>query len=919
MAISVGDAILKLGVDTTDLEQGMKGLGNSIKKHQKAIGIGMVAAGGVILAGLGASLKAAADFEAAMREVNTMMGLSQEEFKDFSKEVQSLASDLGVDAVDSAKALYQAISAGVPKDNAIEFLAIATKAAIGGVTDTATAVDGLSTVINAFKLPLSDTQKVADLMFTTVKGGKTTFEELSASLFQVAPIAAASGVSFEEVSAALATMTKQGVPTKIATTQLRQAMVALQKPTADMAKVIEEMGYESGQAMLEELGFAKALNVLRDATGGSNEMLMTMFGSVEAGAAVLALTGDNALMFADDLKSMANAEGAATDAFNEMEESATRQMAALKASFKDVTITVGNVLLPILKDLLDKIKPIIESIRNWTSAHPGLTKVIVLGTVAFGVLLAALGTLLLLMPGIIAAVGAFGFTLSAAIWPVTLVVAAVATLAAGLVYLGGKSKLTEADIKDFTVVLEKARIKLNLLEEAGRGTGEEADALRIRISLLNDVLKDTNIILEDAEVAEGEWQALFRERDDLTAKVTEAQRLYNLEIEKGSDFIGRQSPLLEQRKRELANLWAEQQKLNDTIINGILSTEDLTEAYRNATPEQVRYLDAIVMQRYELEAAAKTEEYRLDTLRDAATDEVRLVEKVRDASIRAHEAVAGKASETHQKRMIQIDKEYRASLSDIERGIQDEIDAIDDLTESEDDAERKRLDQKRVAELKAAIAEEEDADRRATLEEQLTEQLARIERRHLLDSRDAQKDALREELQNVRDGTDSRAIELGKQRDARIATAEQEREDQIEAFRLEREDLDEHYVEVLKKANQQVTDINEAYKDLQTSYKIEIVSYHRDVYEDAGSSTSPDVGGGSLDKYQYGGLITEPTLLTRVGQSIPYGIMAERRPEYISEMGRMVNIYVELDGKTIARAVGQPLVDIIRVKTGVRI
>ena len=430
MPVSIGDAMLKLGVDTKDLDKGLRGVGASIKKHQKAIGIGMVAAGGAMLAGLGVSLKAAVDFESAMREVNTMIGLSQEEFTDFSKDVQGLAADLGVDAVDSAKALYQAISAGVPRENVLTFLEIATKAAIGGVTDTETAVDGLTTGINAFKLPMSDAQKVADLMFTTVKGGKTTFEELSASLFQVAPIAAASGVSFEEVSAALATMTKQGVPTKIATTQLRQAMVALQKPTEDMNKVIRGLGYESGQTMVKELGLAATLNKLKEATSGSNEMLMKMFGSVEAGQAVLALTGDNALMFAADLKTMAEAEGAATDAFAEMERSATRQMKALKASSKDVMITIGNVLLPILKDLLDMVKPIIENIKEWTDRNPALTRVIVIGAAALGVLLMTLGSLLLLMPGIIAATAAFGITLSAAIWPVTLIAIAIGALIA---------------------------------------------------------------------------------------------------------------------------------------------------------------------------------------------------------------------------------------------------------------------------------------------------------------------------------------------------------------------------------------------------------------------------------------------------------------------------------------------------------
>ncbi len=430
MAISIGEAVITIGLDTGKLDKGLKGIGATIKKHQRAIGIGMTAAGGAILAGLGLSLKAAVDFEGAMREVNTMMGLTQEEFASFSKDVQALSSDLGVDAVDSAKALYQAISAGIPKENVLEFLRIATEAAIGGVTDTETAVDGLTTVLNAFKLPMSDTQKVADLMFQTVKGGKTTFEELSASLFQVAPIAAASGVSFEEVSAALATMTKQGVPTSVATTQLRQAMVALQKPTKEMNEVIKAMGHESGQAMLEELGLADTLIALRDATGGSNEMLMKMFGSVEAGQAVLSLTGDNAAMFRDDLDAMANSAGAATGAFNEMENSATRQAASMKAVFDDIKITIGNVLLPILKDLVASIKPVLESIKNWVQENPELTKTVILIAGAIGGLLVTLGPLLIILPGIIAALPILGAAFAVLTGPVGLIIAAIVGLIA---------------------------------------------------------------------------------------------------------------------------------------------------------------------------------------------------------------------------------------------------------------------------------------------------------------------------------------------------------------------------------------------------------------------------------------------------------------------------------------------------------
>ena len=419
------------GLDKVNSQlKGLQGKVQKLAPSLRKIGVGMAVAGGAIVGGFAISLKAAADFETSMREVNTMMGLSQQEFTDFSKEVQALASDLGVDAVESAQALYQAISAGVPKENVLDFLAIATKAAIGGATDTKTAVDGLTTVMNAFKLPMSDAQKVADIMFTTIKGGKTTFEELSASIFQVAPIAAASGVKFEEVAAALATMTKQGVPTSVATTQLRQAMVSLQKPTKEMNAVIKELGYESGQAMVDELGLAETLNVLRNSTGGSNEMLMKMFGSVEAGAAVLSLTGDNAEMFATDLEAMANSSGAATDAFNEMEKSASRQMEALKSALKNIQISIGDILLPILKSLVEKIKPVIEIVKKWVTENPGLTKTIVLIVGAIGGLLLVLGPILIMLPGIIALLPILGAAFALLMGPIGLIILGIIALIA---------------------------------------------------------------------------------------------------------------------------------------------------------------------------------------------------------------------------------------------------------------------------------------------------------------------------------------------------------------------------------------------------------------------------------------------------------------------------------------------------------
>lgn len=457
MAINAGDAVIKLGLDTKKFDSDLKGVSGRLDRASQKWGRKMKIAGGIMIAAVAAigaaSLKMAADFDSAMRSVNTMMLLSEEAFGAFRDEVQALARDMGVSAVDSANALYQAISAGVPRENVLEFLRIATEAAIGGITDTKTAVDGLTTVINAFKIPISDAQHVADVMFTTVKGGKTTFEELSASMFNVAPIAAAAGVSFEEVSAALASITKQGVPTAVATTQLRAAIQAIAAPTIRQKKMMIELGLELSAETFKTLGLAGAFNLLTEATGGNMEMMRKLVGSVEGVQAILALTGQNAETFTADLEAMANAEGAATDAFEQMEKSMTRQMARLKAQLQDVGITIGFALMPALIKILNTITPLITKFGEWAASHTTLVVAILASVAALGALLLVGGILLPLLSTAIASIhlvaaAQWAWNVAMAANPIGLLVYAIAGLIAGIVLIAKKWKSTTKTVKE---------------------------------------------------------------------------------------------------------------------------------------------------------------------------------------------------------------------------------------------------------------------------------------------------------------------------------------------------------------------------------------------------------------------------------------------------------------------------------------
>ena len=236
---------------------------------------------------------AAGQFESGMAEVFTLMPeLSNTAMSQMKTDVKDFVKETGTSINDSTSALYQAISAGVPKENVFSFLETANKAAVGGITDLTTAVNSISSVSNAYGSDVLSASKASDNMFTTVKLGMTTFGELASSLYNVTPIASAAGVSFDDVSAALAVMTAAGTPTASATTQLRQAISELSKSGTEVDKTFRSVAGKGFKDFISEgHNLQDALQLLENKAKSSGLGLNDLFGSVEAGSAALLLTG----------------------------------------------------------------------------------------------------------------------------------------------------------------------------------------------------------------------------------------------------------------------------------------------------------------------------------------------------------------------------------------------------------------------------------------------------------------------------------------------------------------------------------------------------------------------------------------------------------------------------------------------------
>ena len=405
------------------------------------------------------SIDEATGLKSALTEVVTLTGTTgaaaAADFGLFKDTVKAVSSEFGIAQDVLTNGLYNAISAGVPKDNALTFLQVASQASIAGVTDVNTAVDGLSTVINAFGLNAADAQAVADSMFTAVKGGKTTFGELSSSMFQVGPAAAAAGVSFEEVNAAVATLTAAGTPTSVATTQIKSALVALQRPTENMNKLFNDLGYESAQMAIEQEGLQFALGAVTDYADGNNGKMIELLGSIEAVSAVQVLAGTGADKFTAELAAQAEAAGSTATAFDELD--ATRSAERNKVAFENLTLAIGTALLPVAVGLTDFLQnsfvPFMENtlVPAFQTVSTFITEDFVPAVLAISDWVTdnipTIATFIGVLGGLLVIFNAA--TIATKLWsiaqaflnvtllanPMTLVAIAVAALVAGIVYL----------------------------------------------------------------------------------------------------------------------------------------------------------------------------------------------------------------------------------------------------------------------------------------------------------------------------------------------------------------------------------------------------------------------------------------------------------------------------------------------------
>jgi TP901 family phage tail tape measure protein len=386
--------------------------------------IGFMLAGLVIGLGAfaGAALNASMEFEKGMANVQTLIGTGTDvdaRIESLGESVKKMSITTGKSLKDLTRGLYDVIGTFTDTADSARWLETAAKAGAAGMSTTHDAILLLSAITKAYgDSSFEAAQKASDLVFETANLGVTTFPEMAASMGKVLPIAAALKVSQEELFGAMATLTGVTGDTALVTTQLRSVMNAFLKPNTLMRKAIEETGYASGAAMVEQVGLSGAMKLIGGTSVTASRGIAAVFGRVEALTAVLALSGAQADDWVWKTEAMRNAAGRTDRAFKIQQATVAAMVDRIQAAIGVLAVNIGDKLMPMWSSLLAEVEAAMPAIENAV-----LTAVDVI-VAAFQVLATGIGFVVGVIQGVWNALGAVGMQAPFVVAALVLITAA---------------------------------------------------------------------------------------------------------------------------------------------------------------------------------------------------------------------------------------------------------------------------------------------------------------------------------------------------------------------------------------------------------------------------------------------------------------------------------------------------------------
>lgn len=347
----------KVSNSLTESEKMTNRFGRNLKRiggTMSSVGATVSTAMAPITAAAAAGLKLHSDFERGMAKVSTLVDTNVVSLQQLSNGIRQISDETGMSVTELAEAEYQAISASVDTAHVTDFVRTAAIAAKAGFTDTTTAIDGLTTVLNSYGLSAENAGKITDQMLMTQNLGKTTFGDLAQGIGSVATAASLAKVSTDDLFASMAILTKNGVQTSEAFTGFQGILSAVSKQSQQTVKTAAALGIDFTPEHLGQVGWIKFLEEVKAKVGDDQTAIQRLFGRVEAANAFKVLTKDMGQL-KDAQRAIGDSMGATELAFNKMLTPAEKNKIAMN-QMKNALMDLRGVVAPVVMATAQAVK-----------------------------------------------------------------------------------------------------------------------------------------------------------------------------------------------------------------------------------------------------------------------------------------------------------------------------------------------------------------------------------------------------------------------------------------------------------------------------------------------------------------------------------------------------------------------------------
>ena len=361
----------------------------------------------------GAAVKTAADFESSMSQVQATMGITKDSMSTLDGQsvntmdaLSDLAKEMGsktaFSASECAEALNYLALAGYDTQEMADTLPTVLNLAAAGGIDLASASDMVTDAMSALGMETSEADTMVDQMAKTASSTNTSVSQLGEGILTIGATAKTIKGGTAELNTALGILANNGIKGSEGGTKLRNVILSLQNPTDKAASTMDALGvsvYDSEGNMRSLNDILGDLNTSMDGMTAEEKanIISNIFNKADLSAvnALLANTGDTW----DELQtSIENSGGAAQQMADTQLDNLNGQLTILKSAVEGFAISIGEALLPMVKNIVTKIQDFVTWLNN---LDEGTKQVIV----KIGLFIAALGPALVIMGTVISKVG----------------------------------------------------------------------------------------------------------------------------------------------------------------------------------------------------------------------------------------------------------------------------------------------------------------------------------------------------------------------------------------------------------------------------------------------------------------------------------------------------------------------------------